>query len=95
MNRSIGPAVGLLAALVAASAWLVSVGCARLEVGPFVEGDAFCDGRDGGPVGDTACPDGTHCAFPAPGWRARCMAGDDGLTTPPDWARRRVDGGIR
>lgn len=70
----------------------IVTGC-HFKVGPFVDGDSFCDGADGGPVGDLACPDGTHCAFPAPGWRARCMPGDVGVDTPPDWARRRVDAG--
>ena len=60
--------------------------CAPVQVGPFVPpGARLCDS-------DSDCPDKTHCAFPAPGWKARCMPGDDGLTTPPD-EMRRADGG--
>lgn len=56
------------------------------KVGPFVPpGSPVCSS-------DADCPVGEHCAFPAPGWKARCMQGDDGLTTPPEEMRRR-DGG--
>lgn len=81
-----------LAVVVAA----IVTGC-HFKVGPFVDGDAFCDGsEDGGKVGDPACPDGTHCAFPAPGWRPRCMEGQSEIDSPPPEGFKRnpyVDAG--
>lgn len=55
-------------------------------VGPFVPpGSPVCSS-------DADCPDSQHCAFPAPGWKARCMQGASDVGTIPDEMKRR-DGG--
>jgi hypothetical protein len=81
---------GLLASLVMGAITLaivlLMVQCSSVKVGPFVPpGAAYCGS-------DADCKDGTHCAFPAPGWRPRCMSGSSSIDTIPEATKRRDAG---